>query len=129
MVDFSQPILVVDDLKTMTNIVESLLRKCGFTNIEQVNDPNAALQKIQANHYLLVVSDGEMPDMNGLDLLRQVRAGPKFAQVPFIIMSANTGPRYAEAAMTAGANAFLTKPFSATTLRDVIVQIFRALES
>jgi two-component system chemotaxis response regulator CheY len=129
MVDFAQPILVVDDLKTMTNIVESLLRKCGFTNIEQVNDPNAALEKIQAKRYQLVVSDGEMPDMNGLELLREVRTNSKYAHVPFIIMSANTGPRYAEAAMAAGANAFLTKPFSATTLRDVIVQIFRTTES
>jgi len=126
LVDFSQPVLVVDDLKTMTRIVDSMLRKCGFSNIEQVHDGRTALQRLQSQFYLFVVTDGEMPEMTGLELLGKARAQSIFRHVPFIVMSANTDARYAEAAMAAGASAFLTKPFSVTTLQDVLKQLLRA---
>ena len=125
MIDFSQPVLVVDDLKTMTRIVDSMLRKCGFKNIEQVNDGKTALQRLKSELFLFVVADGEMPEMTGLELLGQVRAQSNFSGIPFIVMSANTEARYAEAAIAAGANAFLTKPFSLTTLQDVLKQLLQ----
>lgn len=125
MVDFAQPVLVVDDLTTMTRIVDAMLRKCGFSVIEQVHDAAAALQRIKDRPFLFVLSDREMPNMTGIDLVRAVRADAKTAYVPFIMMSASNAPKDAEAAIAAGANTFITKPFSQTTLQDVIANLLR----
>ncbi len=125
MIDFSQPVLVLDDVHTMTRIVDSMLRKCGFTTVEQVHDAATALQKLRAETYLFVISDREMPGMMGLDFVREVRADSKINYLPIIMMSANSNSKLAEEAIAAGANAFLTKPFTLTTLRDVLVQVLR----
>ena len=105
MVDYVDPVLVVDDLNTMTRIVDGMLRKCGFTNVDQ------------------------MPGMNGLELARAIRADPKIRSVPVVIMSASSEPQHAEAAIAAGANFFMTKPFNLTTLKDVITQLMRPSQS
>lgn len=123
--DFAQPVLVVDDLRTMTRIVEAMLLKCGFSVIEQVHDAATALQRIKDQPFLFVLSDREMPDMTGIDLVRAVRADAKTAYVPFIMMSASNEAKDAEEAIAAGANTFITKPFSQTTLRDVIANLMR----
>lgn len=117
--------MVVDDLHTMTRIVDSMLRKCGFTQIEQVHDGATALEMLRDRTFLLVLSDREMPEMTGLDLVRAVRADARIRSVPFVIMSASAQPKDAEEAIAAGANTFLTKPFNLTTLRDVIVNLLR----
>ena len=117
--------LVVDDLNTMTRIVDSMLRKCGFGHIEQVHDGRTALARLKTRPYQFVLSDREMPDMTGIDLVRAVRAEPRIAFVPIIMMSASTDPKDAEAAIAAGANTFITKPFSQTTLQDVIANLMR----
>jgi len=123
--DFSQPVLVLDDVHTMTRIVDSMLRKCGFTNVEQVHDAATALQKLRTQPYLFVISDREMPGMSGLDFVREVRADSKIGYLPIIMMSASSNSQLAEEAIAAGANAFLNKPFTLTTLRDVFVQVLR----
>ena len=79
MVDYVDPVLVVDDLNTMTRIVDGMLRKCGFANIDQVHDGPTALQKLREKSYLFVVSDREMPGMNGLELARRFAPTQKFA--------------------------------------------------
>jgi CheY-like chemotaxis protein len=61
----------------MTRIVDGMLRKCGFANVDQVHDGPTALQKLREKSYLFVVSDREMPGMNGLELAREIRADPK----------------------------------------------------
>jgi two-component system, chemotaxis family, chemotaxis protein CheY len=129
LVDFVDPVLVVDDLKTMTRIVDGMLRKCGFTNVDQVHDGPTALQKLREKSYLFVVTDREMPGMNGLELAREIRADPKIRSVPVVIMSASSEPQHAEAAIAAGANIFMTKPFNMTTLKDVITQLMRPPQS
>lgn len=125
MVDFSLPILVLDDLHTMTRIVDSMLRKCGFTQIEQVHDASAALQRLRERTFLMVLSDREMPQMSGLDFVRAVRGDASIRSVPIVIMSASSAPQDAEEAIAAGANTFLTKPFTLSTLRDVIGSLLR----
>lgn len=125
MVDYVDPVLVVDDLNTMTRIVDGMLRKCGFSNIDQVHDGPTALQKLREKSYLFVITDREMPGMNGLELAREIRADPKIRNVPLVIMSASSEAQHAEAAMAAGANFFMTKPFNLTTLKDVLTQLMR----
>jgi two-component system, chemotaxis family, chemotaxis protein CheY len=90
LVDYVDPVLVVDDLNTMTRIVDGMLRKCGFTNVEQVHDGQTALQKLREKSFLFVVTDREMPGMNGLELVREIRADPKIRNVPLVIMSASS---------------------------------------
>lgn len=125
LVDDVDPVLVVDDLKTMTRIVDGMLRKCGFTNVEQCHDGPTALQKLREKPFLFMMTDREMPGMNGLELVREIRADPKIRNVPIVIMSASSEAQHAEAAITAGANFFMTKPFNLTTLKDVITQLMR----
>ena len=115
MVDYVDPVLVVDDLNTMTRIVDGMLRKCGFTNVEQCHDGPTALQKLREKPFLFMMTDREMPGMNGLELVREIRADPKIRNVPIVIMSASSEAQHAEAAITAGANFFMTKPFNLTT--------------
>ncbi|HKA77532.1 MAG TPA: response regulator [Pseudolabrys sp.] len=129
MVDYVDPVLVVDDLNTMTRIVDGMLRKCGFQNVDQCNDGPTALQKMREKSYLFVITDREMPGMNGLELAREIRADPKIRSVPLVIMSASSEAKHAEAAMAAGANFFMTKPFNLTTLKDVITQLMRPQQS
>ncbi|HSJ40665.1 MAG TPA: response regulator, partial [Xanthobacteraceae bacterium] len=114
--------LVVDNLNTMTRIVDGMLRKCGSANVDQVHDGPTALQKLREKSYLFVVSDREMPGMNGLELAREIRGDPKIRNAPLVIMSASSEPQHAEAAIAAGAKFFMTKPFNLTTLKDVIRQ-------
>jgi two-component system chemotaxis response regulator CheY len=124
-VDSVDPVLVVDDLNTMTRIVDGMLRKCGFTNVEQCHDGPTALQKLREKPFLFMMTDREMPGMNGLELVREIRADPKIRNVPIVIMSASSEAQHAEAAIAAGANFFMTKPFNLTTLKDVITQLLR----
>ena len=79
-VDYVDPVLVVDDLNTMTRIVDGMLRKCGFTNVEQCHDGPTALQKLREKPFLFMMTDREMPGMNGLELVREIRADPKNPQ-------------------------------------------------
>ena len=72
-VDYVDPVLVVDDLNTMTRIVDGMLRKCGFTNVEQCHDGPTALQKLREKPFLFMMTDREMPGMNGLELAHEAR--------------------------------------------------------
>ena len=121
--------LVVDDLNTMTRIVDGTLRKCGFVNVDQVHDGPTVLQKLREKSYLFVVTDREMPGMDSLELAREIRADPKIRNVPLVIMSASSEPQHAEAAIAADAIFFMTKPFNLTTLKDVIAQLMRPPQS
>lgn len=109
----------------MTRIVDGMLRKCGFTNVEQCHDWPTALQKLREKQFLFMMRDREMPRHE------RARAGardpqrPENSERPIIIMSASSEAQHAEAAIAAGANFFMTKPFNLTTLKDVITQLMR----
>ena len=124
--DFAQPVLVVVDLRTMTRIVEAMLLKCGFSVIEQVDDAATALQRIKDQPFLFVLSDRDMLDMTGIDLVvRAVRAYAKTAMFRSSTSASNEA-KDAEEAIAAGANTFITKPFSQTTLRaNAIANLMR----
>ncbi|MGB8138398.1 MAG: response regulator, partial [Pseudolabrys sp.] len=70
----------------MTRIVDGMLRKCGFTNVEQCHDGPTALQKLREKPFLFMMTDRETPGMNGLELVREIRADPKIRNVPIVIM-------------------------------------------
>ncbi len=116
-VDKEMSILIVDDYNTMLRIIKNLLRQLGFNNVEEATDGSAALEKLRANGFGLVISDWNMEPMTGLQLLREVRADEDLQQTPFIMITAESKTENVIAAKEAGVNNYIVKPFNAETLR------------
>jgi two-component system chemotaxis response regulator CheY len=120
----SMPVLVVDDYKTMVRIITNLLRQLGFSDIDEANDGQAALEKLRERKYGLVISDWNMEPMTGYDLLQQVRADERLSHTPFIMVTAEAKTENVIAAKKAGANNYIVKPFNAATLQSKIESVF-----
>jgi two-component system chemotaxis response regulator CheY len=123
-VDFSMPILVVDDYNTMVRIIRNLLRQLGFKDIDDAADGTAALAKLRARHYGLVISDWQMEPMTGYELLKHVRADPALTKTPFIMVTAESKTENVVAAKEAGVDNYILKPFNAQTLQHKIAAVF-----
>ncbi|HEX2479059.1 MAG TPA: response regulator [Geminicoccaceae bacterium] len=125
-VDRRTPILVVDDYKTMVRIVRNLLHQLGFEDVDEANDGASALAKLRARRFGLVISDWAMEPMDGLELLRQVRADPQLKTLRFIMITAENRTERVAKAKQAGANGYIVKPFTAETLSDRITRVMGA---
>ncbi len=126
--DPSMPVLVVDDYSTMVRIIRNLLRQLGFGDIDDAPDGAAALAKMHAKRYGLVISDWNMEPMTGFDLLRQVRGDPELENTPFIMVTAESRTENVIAARKAGVNNYIVKPFNAQTLKTKIEAVFAEAE-
>ena len=126
--DPSMPVLVVDDYSTMVRIIRNLLRQLGFGDVDDAPDGAAALAKMHAKRYGLVISDWNMEPMTGFDLLRQVRGDPDLGDTPFIMVTAESRTENVIAARKAGVNNYIVKPFNAQTLKSKIEAVFAASE-
>jgi two-component system chemotaxis response regulator CheY len=124
MVDMSMPILVVDDYNTMIRIIRNLLRQLGFAEIDDASDGSAALSKLRAKKYGLVISDWNMEPMTGYELLKEVRADPGLSRTPFIMVTAESKTENVIAAKRAGVDNYIVKPFNAQTLKSKIDAVF-----
>ncbi|MDB5590972.1 response regulator [Enterovirga sp.] len=118
--DYGTPILVVDDYQTMVRIIRNLLKQLGFEDVDDAPDGSAALSKLRARRYGLVISDWNMEPMTGLELLQRVRADEALKAVPFIMVTAESKTDNVIAAKRAGVNNYIVKPFNAQTLRSKI---------
>jgi two-component system chemotaxis response regulator CheY len=123
-VDLSMPILVVDDYNTMIRIISNLLKQLGFENIDDAGNGSAALNKLRAKRYGLVISDWNMEPMTGYDLLKEVRGDPQLSKIPFIMVTAESKTENVIAAKKAGVNNYIVKPFNAETLQTKIAAVF-----
>ncbi len=123
-VDLSMPILIVDDYNTMVRIIRNLLKQLGFENVDDASDGTAALAKMRARKYGLVISDWNMEPMTGFDLLKQVRADPALGKTPFIMVTAESKTENVIAAKKAGVDNYIVKPFNAQTLQHKIQSVF-----
>ena len=117
----TMPILIVDDYNTMIRILRNLLRQLGFTNIDEANDGAAALAKMRAKDYALVISDTNMTPMNGAEFLAHVRADQRTSKTPFLMVAgdADDGP-------VPGASNTIVKPFTAQSLKAKLVAVIGA---
>ena len=122
--DPSMPVLVVDDYSTMVRIIRNLLRQLGFADVDDAPDGAAALAKMHAKRYGLVISDWNMEPMTGFDLLRQVRGDLDLGDTPFIMVTAESRTENVIAARKAGVNNYIVKPFNAQTLKTKIEAVF-----
>jgi two-component system chemotaxis response regulator CheY len=116
--------LVVDDFSTMRRIVRNLMKELGFTNVEEAEDGAIALEKLRNNKFDFVVSDWNMPNMDGLTLLQSVRADPNLKGLPFLMITAEAKKENIIAAAQAGASGYIVKPFTAATLQEKMEKIF-----
>jgi two-component system chemotaxis response regulator CheY len=114
------PVLVVDDYNTMVRIIRNLLKQLGFADVDDASDGSAALAKMHAKRYGLVISDWNMEPMTGFDLLCEVRADPKLEEIPFIMVTAESKTENVIAARKAGVSNYIVKPFNAQTLKSKI---------
>ncbi len=126
--DKNMKILVVDDFSTMRRIVKNLLRELGFTNTAEADDGSTALPMLKNGNYDFVVTDWNMPNMEGIELLRNIRADPSLAKLPVLMVTAEAKREQIIEAAEAGVNGYIVKPFTAETLREKIDKIFARLE-
>lgn len=119
--------LVVDDFSTMRRIVRNLLKELGYTNVEEAEDGAVALGKLKAGAFDFVVSDWNMPNMDGLTLLQSVRADPALKHLPVLMITAEAKKENIIAAAQAGASGYIVKPFTAATLNEKLAKIFEKL--
>ncbi|MBL7251686.1 chemotaxis response regulator CheY [Alloalcanivorax sp. C16-2] len=127
MMDKGMSILVVDDFPTMRRIVRSLLKELGFTNVEEAEDGQEALTKLKAGGFDFVVSDWNMPNLDGLEMLKQIRADDAMKSLPVLMVTAEAKKDNIVAAAQAGANGYIVKPFTAVTLEEKLNKIFEKL--
>jgi two-component system chemotaxis response regulator CheY len=120
--------LVVDDFSTMRRIVRNLLKELGFTNVEEAEDGAVALQRLKsAGGIDFVITDWNMPNMDGLTLLQSVRADPALKALPVLMITAEAKKENIIAAAQAGASGYIVKPFTAATLNEKMVKIFEKM--
>jgi len=123
MVDKNMKILVVDDFPTMRRIVRNLLKELGFSNVDEAEDGAAGLAKLKAGGFEFVVSDWNMPNMDGLAMLKEIRADANLASLPVLMVTAEAKKENIIAAAQAGANGYVVKPFTAATLDEKLQKI------
>ena len=119
--------LVVDDFSTMRRIVRNLLKELGYTNVDEAEDGAIALQKLQRGGFEFVVTDWNMPNMDGLTLLQTIRATPNLRHLPVLMITAEAKKENIIAAAQAGASGYIVKPFTAGTLSEKLNKIFEKM--
>ncbi|MGO4702130.1 chemotaxis response regulator CheY [Dyella sp. 2RAB6] len=127
--DKNMKILVVDDFSTMRRIVRNLLVELGFTNalIQEADDGVNAMAILKQQSFDMVVTDWNMPNMTGIDLLRAIRAEPALKGLPVLMVTAENNRDQIIAAAQAGVNGYIVKPFTAVTLKEKLDKIFERL--
>jgi len=125
--DKNMKVLVVDDFSTMRRIVKNLLRDLGFTNISEADDGSTALPMLQGGDFDFVVTDWNMPGMQGIDLLKAIRADESLAHLPVLLITAEAKKEQIVMAAQAGVNGYIVKPFTAATLKTKLEKIFERL--
>ena len=121
-------ILVVDDFSTMRRIIKNLLRDLGFTNTQEADDGLTALPMLKSGDFDFLVTDWNMPGMQGIDLLKEVRADESLSNLPVLMVTAEQKREQIIEAAEAGVNGYIVKPFTAVTLKEKIDKIFERIE-
>lgn len=124
MADKNLKILVVDDFSTMRRIVRNLLKELGYTNVDEAEDGIAALQKLKGSNFQFVVTDWNMPNMTGIDLLKAIRADVALKHLPVLMITAEAKKENIIEAAQSGASGYIVKPFTAGTLEEKLNKIF-----
>ena len=117
--------LIVDDFSTMRRIVRNLLKEAGHANADEAEDGVVALQKLRSGNFNFVVTDINMPNMNGFELLTQIRLDPTLKSLPVLMITAEARKDDIVLAAKAGASGYIVKPFTKATLEDKVAKILQ----
>lgn len=129
MVQKTMKILVVDDFPTMRRIIKNLLKDLGFENVDEAEDGVMGLEKLRNGNFDFVVSDWNMPNMDGLAMLQQIRPSETLAKLPVLMVTAEAKKENIIAAAQAGASGYVVKPFTAATLEEKLNKIFEKMNA
>jgi len=121
--------LIVDDFNTMRRIVRGLLKEMGANNADEAEDGAIALQMLKNARYDFVVSDINMPNMNGFDLLKAVKADPALKHIPVLMVTAEARKEDILLAAQSGAAGYVVKPFTKATLEEKVTKIMQKLQA
>jgi two-component system chemotaxis response regulator CheY len=124
-IDPNMDILVVDDASTMRRIVRGLLRELSLKNIREAENGSDALEQLRRKKADLVISDWNMPQMTGIELLRAIRSDNGLKEVPVLMVTAEAKKENIMEAVQAGVSNYIVKPFSAETLQEKLNKIFK----
>ena len=127
MVDKNMKILVVDDFPTMRRIVRNLLKELGFSNVDEAEDGAAGLARLRGGGFEFVISDWNMPNLDGLEMLKQIRGDAALAHLPVLMVTAESKKENIIAAAQAGASGYVVKPFTAVTLDEKLNKILEKM--
>ncbi len=127
MADPNMKFLVVDDFSTMRRIVRNLLKELGFSNVYEAEDGVDALRKLRADTFDFVVSDWNMPNMTGIELLIEIRKDEALKHLPVLMVTAEAKKENIIAAAQAGASGYVVKPFTSVTLDEKLKKIFTTM--
>ena len=119
--------LVVDDFSTMRRIVRGLLKEMGCNNVDEAEDGAVALQMLKASRFDFVVSDINMPNMNGFDLLQALKADNSLKHIPVLMVTAEARKEDILLAAQSGAAGYVVKPFTKATLEEKVTKIMQKL--
>ncbi|HLS41792.1 chemotaxis protein CheY [Alcaligenaceae bacterium 429] len=120
-------ILVVDDFPTMRRIIRNLLKDLGYENVDEAEDGAMGLEKLRNGNFDFVVSDWNMPNLDGLEMLKQIRADANLSTMPVLMVTAEAKKENIIAAAQAGASGYVVKPFTAATLEEKLNKIFEKM--
>ena len=119
--------LIVDDFSTMRRIIRNLLKEIGYANADEAEDGQAALTKLRGGAFDFVVSDINMPNMNGFQLLAEIKADEKLKHLPVLMVTAEARKEDIVAAAQGGAAGYIVKPFTKATLEEKVTLIIKKL--
>lgn len=124
MANLNMKILIVDDFSTMRRIIRNILKQIGYSDIHDAEDGTQAITKLKADRFDFVISDWNMPNMSGLDLLKAIRTDADLKETKFLMVTAEAMQENVIAAVQAGVNNYILKPFTAETMKERIDRIF-----
>jgi two-component system chemotaxis response regulator CheY len=116
-------ILVVDDFSTMRRFIRNILDQLGYREVEEADDGDSALEKLRGTRFDLVIADWNMPRMNGLDLVKAIRADEELKTIPVLMVTAEASKENIIEAVKSGASGYVVKPFSSDVLKEKIEKV------
>jgi len=123
--DPNMKIMVVDDMSTMRRIVKNILKQIGFSNVDEAENGQEALEKLKADTFGFIVSDWNMPVMTGIDMLRAIRSDEALKHIPVLMVTAEAKKENIVEAVQAGVSNYIVKPFTAESLQEKVAKIFK----
>ena len=127
--DSDMKILVVDDFSTMRRILRNLLSEIGYRKHAEADDGTTAWPMLKQGDFDFIITDWNMPGMDGIELLKRIRADETISSLPVLLVTAEAKKEQIIEAAKAGVNGYIVKPFSAAMLNDKITQIFKRIEN